>query len=103
MVRALRNTHIINDSIKPCINAMSTTAITPCMPFQHLRTTIQLNAHLTALRYANRSVPIRYASGKSKGDNRARDQPKKKKKARIEFKQYSLKDAEQFSLCDAIR
>ncbi|KAL8996542.1 MAG: hypothetical protein Q9188_006551 [Gyalolechia gomerana] len=82
---------------------MSTTAITPRIPFQHLRTTIQLNAHLTALRYANRSVPIRYASGKSKGDNRARDKPKKKKKARIEFKQYSLKDAEQFSLCDAIR
>ncbi|KAL8933215.1 MAG: hypothetical protein Q9211_005903 [Gyalolechia sp. 1 TL-2023] len=82
---------------------MATTAIAPRMPLQQLRTTIQLNAHLTALRYATRSVPIRHASGKSKGDNRARDQPKKKKKARIEFKQYSLKDAEQYSLCDAIR
>ncbi|KAL8719329.1 MAG: hypothetical protein Q9225_003650 [Loekoesia sp. 1 TL-2023] len=66
---------------------MTTPSIASRTALQHLRTTVQLNAHLTALRYANRSIPIRHASGKSKGDNRARDQPKKKK-ARTEFKQY---------------
>lgn len=82
---------------------MATTAVVPRIPLQKLRTTIQLNAHLAALRYANRAIPIRHASGKSIGDNRARDQPKKKRKARTEFKQYDLKDEEQFSLCDAMR
>ncbi|KAL8697260.1 MAG: hypothetical protein Q9201_007213 [Fulgogasparrea decipioides] len=70
---------------------------------QHVRTTVQLNAHLLALQNVNRAVAVRHASGKSVGDNRARDQPKKKKKARITFKEYDLKDAEQFSLCDAMR
>lgn len=86
-----------------CANAMATTAIAPRITLQQLRTTIQLNTHLAALRYANRSGPIRHASGKSIGDNRARDQPKKKRKARVDFKQYDLKDAEQYSLCDAMR
>ncbi|KAL8731995.1 MAG: hypothetical protein Q9181_004111 [Wetmoreana brouardii] len=70
---------------------------------QHVRTTVQLNAHLLTLRNVNRAVAVRHASGKSVGDNRARDQPKRKKKARITFKEYDLKDAEQFSLCDAMR
>ncbi|KAL9594691.1 MAG: hypothetical protein Q9219_006891 [cf. Caloplaca sp. 3 TL-2023] len=74
------------------------TAIRPSL--QHLRTTVQLNAHLNALRYANQTLSIRYASGKSKG---ASDQTKKKKKARTDFKQHNLKNAEQYSLCDAIR
>ncbi|KAL8948577.1 MAG: hypothetical protein Q9222_005246 [Ikaeria aurantiellina] len=72
------------------------------VPSQQLRTTVQLHAHLAALRHAN-AAPVRYASGKSLGVSRAKDQPKKKKKARITFKQYDLKDAEQFSLCDAMR
>lgn len=82
---------------------MATPILGPRACLQHLRTTVQLNTHLAALRAANQSLYIRYASGKSKGDNRARDQPKKKKKQRVEFKQYDLRDAEQFSLCDAIR
>ncbi|KAL8936734.1 MAG: hypothetical protein Q9216_004775 [Gyalolechia sp. 2 TL-2023] len=88
-----------------CVNAMAISVVAPRIPIKQLTTTIQLNAHLTALRYANRSVPIRYASGKSKGTSRTKDQPKKKKKGkgRTDFKQYSLKSAEQFSLCDAIR
>ncbi|KAL8641044.1 MAG: hypothetical protein Q9228_002095 [Teloschistes exilis] len=73
------------------------------LPTQHLRTAVQLNAHLSALRHANLAIFLRHASGKSIGDNRARDQPKKKKRARITFKEYNLKDAEQFSLCDAMR
>lgn len=64
---------------------------------------MQLNAHLAALRHANLSPSVRYASGKSLGDNRAKDQPKKKKKQRVGFKSYDVGDAEQFSLCDAIR
>ncbi|KAL8963204.1 MAG: hypothetical protein Q9193_000496 [Seirophora villosa] len=82
---------------------MSSPKVVPHVPLQKLHTAIQLNVHLNALRYANRFTFVRFASGKSVGDNRARDQPKKKRKARIEFRQYSLKNAEQFSLCDAIR
>ncbi|KAL8687852.1 MAG: hypothetical protein Q9218_006085 [Villophora microphyllina] len=70
---------------------------------QHLRTALQLDTYLNALRHANFAISVRHASGKSIGDSRARDQPKKKKRARITFKEYSLKDAEQFSLCDAMR
>ncbi|KAL8711512.1 MAG: hypothetical protein Q9220_004171 [cf. Caloplaca sp. 1 TL-2023] len=81
---------------------MSATLMGMRVPSQKLWTTVQLYAHLAALRYAN-AAPIRCASGKSIGDNRARDQPKKKKKTRITFKQYDLKNAEQFSLCDAMR
>ncbi|KAL8632932.1 hypothetical protein Q9189_001340 [Teloschistes chrysophthalmus] len=76
---------------------------TRALSTQHLRTAVQLNAHLSALRHANFALSLRHASGKSIGDNRARDQPKKKKRARITFKEYSLKNAEQFSLCDAMR
>ncbi|KAI4121730.1 MAG: hypothetical protein LQ338_006198 [Usnochroma carphineum] len=82
---------------------MTTPLVSSRLSLQSLGTTIQLNAHLAALRYANRAAIVRYASGKSKGDSRLRDQPKKKKKQRIEFKQYNLRDAEQYSLCDAIR
>ncbi|KAL8757508.1 MAG: hypothetical protein Q9184_004188 [Pyrenodesmia sp. 2 TL-2023] len=82
---------------------MATPILTPRICGLHLRTAVQLNAHLAALRHANLSPFVRHASGKSIGDNRARDQPKKKKKQRIEFKSYNLKDAVQFSLCDAIR
>lgn len=82
---------------------MSTPNLAPRLSLQHLRTAVQFNAHLAALQYANRSISVRYASGKSIGDNRARDQPKKKKKQRNDFKHYDLKDAQQFSLCDAIR
>ncbi|KAL8741287.1 MAG: hypothetical protein Q9184_008404, partial [Pyrenodesmia sp. 2 TL-2023] len=81
---------------------MATPILTPRIYGLHLRTAVQLNAHLAALRHANLSPFVRHASGKSIGDNRARDQPKKKKKQRIEFKSYNLKDAVQFSLCDAI-
>ena len=49
------------------------------------------------------SIPRRYASGLSRNDSKARDQPKKKKKQRSEFKNQSLQDALQFSLCDAMR
>lgn len=49
------------------------------------------------------SWSCRYASGLSRNDSRARDQPKKKKKQRSEFKNQSLRDALQFSLCDAMR
>ena len=56
--------------------------------------------------YVYRQAPstvCRYASGLSKGDKRSRDQPKSKKKARTEFINQSLKDKQQFSLCDAMR
>ncbi|KAL8655021.1 MAG: hypothetical protein Q9210_001144 [Variospora velana] len=82
---------------------MNTPKVVPRVALQQSRTAIQLSIHLNALRNANRSTFVRSASGKSLGDNRVRDQPKKKRKARVEFKQYSLKDAEQYSLCDAIR
>ncbi len=49
------------------------------------------------------SISCRYASGLSRNDSKARDQPKKKKKQRSEFKNQSLRDALQFSLCDAMR
>jgi len=49
------------------------------------------------------SSAVRHASGLSRNDSRARDQPKKKKKARTEFINQSLKNAIQFSLCDAMR
>ncbi|KAI4283263.1 MAG: hypothetical protein L6R35_005231 [Caloplaca aegaea] len=82
---------------------MNTPKVIPRVALQQSRTAIQLCIHLNALGNANRSTFVRSASGKSLGDNRVRDQPKKKRKARIEFKQYSLKDAEQYSLCDAMR
>ncbi len=82
---------------------MSTPLLVPRVSLQHLRTSIQLNTHLQALRNVNLRTSVRYASGKSIGDKRERDQPKKKKKSRIVFKQYDLKNAEQFSLCDAMR
>ncbi|KAL9634710.1 MAG: hypothetical protein Q9164_003929 [Protoblastenia rupestris] len=49
------------------------------------------------------ATACRFASGLSKGDKRVRDQPKSKKKTRTEFINQSLKDAQQFSLCDAMR
>lgn len=49
------------------------------------------------------SIPSRYASGLSISGSRARGQSKKKKKQRTEFKNQSLSDALQFSLCDAMR
>ena len=49
------------------------------------------------------SLICRYASGLSRSDSKAKDQPKKKKKQRSEFKNQSLRDAVQFSLCDAMR
>ncbi|KAL9135725.1 MAG: hypothetical protein Q9175_003067 [Cornicularia normoerica] len=49
------------------------------------------------------SNPCRYASGLSRNDSRARDQQKRKKKQRTEFKNQNLRDALQFSLCDAMR
>ncbi|KAL8902480.1 MAG: hypothetical protein Q9207_004678 [Kuettlingeria erythrocarpa] len=82
---------------------MATPILTPRICRLHFRTTVQLNAHLAALRHANLSPSVRFASGKSLGDNRAKDQPKKKKKQRVHFKTYDLRDAVQFSLCDAIR
>ncbi|KAL8814481.1 MAG: hypothetical protein Q9223_006299 [Gallowayella weberi] len=82
---------------------MSTSLLAPRITLQHWRTSIQLNAHLLALRNANLHPSRRHASGKSIGDKRERDQPKKKKKTRITFKQHDLKHAEQFSLCDAMR
>ncbi|KAL8694576.1 MAG: hypothetical protein Q9224_003542 [Gallowayella concinna] len=82
---------------------MNTSLLAPRVSRQHWRTSIQLNAHLLALRNANLQPSRRHASGKSIGDKRERDQPKKKKKARTDFKQYDLKNAEQFSLCDAMR
>lgn len=81
---------------------MNTPLRVPRASLQRLRTSVQLNAHLLALRNADLTY-VRYASGKSIGDRRERDQPKKKKKARTVFKQYDLKNAEQFSLCDAMR
>lgn len=47
-----------------------------------------------------RSASNRPVSSKEKA---ARDKAKKKKKKHSMFKQYDLKDAEQFSLCDAMR
>ncbi|KAI4255666.1 MAG: hypothetical protein L6R42_006620 [Xanthoria sp. 1 TBL-2021] len=82
---------------------MNTPLLVPRASLQHLRTSVQLNAHLLALRNANLRTSVRHASGKSIGDRRERDQPKKKKKSRTVFKQYDLKNAEQFSLCDAMR
>lgn len=38
-----------------------------------------------------------------KGEAVKKEQPKKKKKARLTFRQYDLKDMTQFSLCDAMR
>lgn len=52
------------------------------------------------------SIAYRHASGLSRLDTkgtRPRDPAKKKKKARTEFTNQSLKDALQFSLCDAMR
>ncbi len=82
---------------------MNMPPLVPRISLQHFRTSIQLNAHLLALRNANVRTSVRYASGKSIGDKRERDQPKKKRKSRTVFKQYDLKNAEQFSLCDAMR
>lgn len=49
-------------------------------------------------------IAKRHASGLSIGDRRVRDQPKsKKKKARTDYINQSLKNAMQFSLCDAMR
>lgn len=84
------------------MKGMNTPLLVPRASLQRLRTSVQLNAHLLALRSADLKS-VRYASGKSIGDRRERDQPKKKKKARTVFKQYDLKNAEQFSLCDAMR
>ncbi|KAL2044569.1 hypothetical protein ABVK25_012372 [Lepraria finkii] len=60
-------------------------------------------AQLPPLRVLAPSITCRYASRLSRGDRRERDQPKKKKRARTEFINQSLKNAVQFSLCDAMR
>ncbi|KAL6722202.1 hypothetical protein ACLMJK_001309 [Lecanora helva] len=49
------------------------------------------------------SLFCRRASGTSRSTSRAKDQPKKKKKGRTEYLNQSLKNAVQFSLCDAMR
>ena len=49
------------------------------------------------------SVSCRYASGLSKTSSKALAQGKKKKKQRSEYKNQTLRDAVQFSLCDAMR
>ncbi|KAI9707611.1 MAG: mitochondrial 54S ribosomal protein mrpl1 [Candelina mexicana] len=46
---------------------------------------------------------VRFASGENPQKHKKKDVGKKKKKARTTFKQYDLKDAEQFALCDALR
>ena len=48
-------------------------------------------------------LSCRYASGLSKTTSKALTQVKKKKKHRTEFKNQSLRDGLQFSLCDAMR
>ena len=74
---------------------------------------IPINYLLSPIRYSAVNVPVlkcfaptlfcRYASGLSRKDYKARDQPKKKKKQRKEFKNQSLRDTVQYSLCDAMR
>lgn len=49
------------------------------------------------------SVSRRYASGLSKTTSKTQVQVKKKKKQRSEYKNQSLRDGLQFSLCDAMR
>ena len=49
------------------------------------------------------SVSRRYASGLSKTTSKTQVQAKKKKKQRSEYRNQSLRDGLQFSLCDAMR
>ncbi|KAL2040666.1 hypothetical protein N7G274_006645 [Stereocaulon virgatum] len=72
-------------------------------PLSHLCASIRRpTTQLPLLPFLAPSFTCRYASGLSKGGRRDRD-PSKKKKTRTEFINLSLKNAIQFSLCDAMR
>jgi large subunit ribosomal protein L1 len=43
------------------------------------------------------------SKGQNPQKNKKKDAPQKKRKARTTYKTYDLKDAEMFSLCDAMR
>ncbi len=75
---------------------MASTIAIPRSCIQAHRSLVHLNFHLSALQSSLLPIAKRHASNKT-------DQSKKKKKARASFIQYSLKDAEQYSLCDAMR
>ena len=64
---------------------------------------LQLDSHFEGYYCLAPATACRFASGLSKGVKRVRDQPKSKKKTRTDFINQSLKDAQQFSLCDAMR
>ena len=89
--------------MRASLNILSIMASRLSMPFLYPRASL-ISSSAPCHRSSLPLIAARYASGLSKGDKRVRDQPKsKKKKARNEFINQSLKDAMQFSLCDAMR
>lgn len=92
----------------PILAQMSRICISSGRPsFQHLPATLQ--GPKIAIRHKH-GVP-KIASKKEKGGSsqanamkhKKKDDGKKKRKPRTTYRQYDLKDAEQFSLCEAMR
>ncbi|KAL8743298.1 MAG: hypothetical protein Q9190_004340 [Brigantiaea leucoxantha] len=76
---------------------MASPSLLPRPSIQAIRTAVQLNAHLAVLNHLGPTFNVRSASGKSNNES------KKKKKTRNAFLTPDLKQADQYSLCDAIR
>ena len=83
----------MNKTLNNHVTSMTTPALSSRTIPRSVQTVARLNA---ALRNAVPTIPVRHLVTKSSGE-------KKKKKTRNTFKQYKLKDAEQFALCDAMR
>ena len=79
------------------IMALAGVLIAP-IPKQAFRSVIYSPLHIPVSRGCLQSASVRHASNNAK-----KEEPEKKKKLRTTFRQFSLKDAEQFALCDAIR